>query len=57
MSPTPPPRPRPVIGDSVLSHATVVVRRARGHRRHHDAVLDGDAADARGGEEDGHGGL
>ncbi len=46
--------PRHVVGDRVVGDETLRVRRARGHRRHHDAVFDFDRPDARGREEDVH---
>ena len=44
--------PRHVIGDLVVGDKTLRVRRARGHRRHDDAVFDFDRPDAGRGEED-----
>ncbi len=45
---------RHVIGDQVVGDETLRVRRARGHRRHDDAVFDFDRPDAGGREEDVH---
>jgi hypothetical protein len=46
--------PRHVVGDAVIGNEAVVVRRARGHRRHDDAVFNLDRSDACGGEKDVH---
>ena len=46
--------PRHVIGDAVVGNMALLVRQPRGHRRHDDAVLDLDGADARRREQDGH---
>ena len=46
--------PRHVVGDALVGDEAVGIRRARGHRRHHDAVLDLDRTDPRRGEQDVH---
>src|SRR5919201_1273301 len=49
--------PRQIISEGILGDVTLLVGRARRHRRHHDAVGDFDRADLRRGEQDVHGML
>ena len=48
-------RPRQIISDRVVGDIALLVRRARRHRRHDDAVGDLERADARRSEQDVHG--
>jgi hypothetical protein len=49
--------PRQVIGDGVVGDVTLLVRRARRHRRHDDPIGNVDRANPRRGEQDVHGML
>ena len=50
----PTPCSRPIIGDRVLGDVPLLIRRARGHRRHDDTIGDVERTDARRGEQDVH---